>query len=251
MPLSIIYPAKGYGRGNFATNAQLGGTLDPKGIGPGPYFRAPASHQFKDMPGSIAVMALRKNIPCSINDYAVYMGVRAIQRVIGVEDDGVFGDDSDKAGREFQKKNKLTIDGVLGPTSCRLMFEPLVVSIVDRLKNSGVTLLMMSKGHMLVESNYDPASVGEYDPQDLGPGLNGTHNPEMSAEFRLTPEKAIPAMVKIVAGNLIMLKGDIDSAILAYNIGRSGARDWVEANRPSRFLGVDTFAYINKVKNSK
>ena len=40
--------------------------------------------------------------------------VRRLQNDLGVKVDGVFGDDTDKAVRAFQKKHELVVDGVVG-----------------------------------------------------------------------------------------------------------------------------------------
>lgn len=247
--MTLVYPPKGGGRGNFATNAQLGGTLNVRGDGPGPYYRAPVASGIP-MPGLIGALAVRRGTgSCNINDYAVYMAIRALQDKIGATVDGILGKNSDAAIRAYQKTKGLYVDGLIGPKTCKLMFEPLVIASVQALnRNFEGPMMMMSKGHMWVESGYDPGAVGEYDPQDLGPGLNGTHNPEMSADYRLTPATAIPAMVKIVDANIFALKFDFDAAILAYNIGRGGAASWVKNGRPAQFLGVFPYVYINKVK---
>lgn len=248
MTFSLTYPTKG--RGNFATNAQLGGTLNVKRDGPGPYYASPANPGVR-MPGLTGALAVRNGTSCDVNDYAVHMACKALQKEVGVKADGILGPNSNDAIRAYQTRNGLYIDGLIGPKTCRLMFEPLVIAAVAELNRTFEgPMMMMCKGHMWVESGYDPGAVGESTPKDLGPGLNGDANPEMSAEFRLTPATAIPAMVKIVDGNIFAARFDFDVAILAYNIGRGGASSWVKAGRPARFLGVDTYVYINKVKEA-
>lgn len=246
MVFSLTYPTTG--RGSFTTNAQLGGTLNVKGDGPGPYYRAPASPSVR-MPGLTGALALRNATACSINDYAVHMACKALQAKVGTDPDGILGPNSDKLIKAYQVGRSLVADGVIGPMTCKLMFDPLIEAAVLALdRHHGAAMMWMSKGHMWVESGYDPGAVGVTTPQDLGPGLNGEHNPDMSADFRLTPATAIPAMVKIVDGNIFALKFDFDAAVLAYNIGRGGATSWKRAGKPARFMGVDTYAYINKVK---
>lgn len=48
--------------------------------------------------------------------------VAEMQRVLGVDADGVFGPATDRALREWQRANNLTADGVAGPRTFRAMF---------------------------------------------------------------------------------------------------------------------------------
>jgi hypothetical protein len=47
--------------------------------------------------------------------------VAAAQRALHVADDGVWGHDSDRAVRLFQRRAGLRVDGVLGPRTCRAL----------------------------------------------------------------------------------------------------------------------------------
>lgn len=47
--------------------------------------------------------------------------VKTLQKDLGIEDDGIFGGDTEKKVKEFQKVNKLTIDGKVGVETLRKM----------------------------------------------------------------------------------------------------------------------------------
>lgn len=47
--------------------------------------------------------------------------VKSIQTALGIKADGIFGADTDKAVRNFQAKNKLTVDGIVGNKTATLM----------------------------------------------------------------------------------------------------------------------------------
>jgi len=47
--------------------------------------------------------------------------VKVIQKALGINTDGIFGGNTDKAVKEFQAKNKLTVDGIVGPTTAKLL----------------------------------------------------------------------------------------------------------------------------------
>lgn len=249
MTLTLNYPAAG--RGSFATNAHLGGTLNARGTGPGPYYRAPASLNAR-MPGLIGALAVRHGLACDINSYAVYKAVAALQSVFGANPDGILGKDSHAAICSWQKTRGLYVDGVIGPKSCRAIYMPLIVEAVMHADPFHFDVLRgIVVGTISVESAFDLGAVGVSTPKDLGIAqINGPAHPTMSADARLDPDIAITWMVGFVEGNLRALEFDVPAAILAYNLGRTGARYWVQAGRPQWFRGVDTSAYIRKIQEA-
>ena len=232
------------GRGAWTS---VGGLLSVDGRSRGPYYRAPSDGSFARMPGATTVMAIRNNVTVDVNTYAVYMGVRACQRQIGVVDDGVWGSNTDAAAKRWQAQMGYALvgvaDGVIGPRSTKGMFLP----DVNKACGSNNDLRYAVVGHMGHESGWDPAAVGMSTPDDLGLGqINGVYHPEMSPAARLTPEQAIPWMVSFVQGNLEAL-GNLDDGIAAYLLGIGGARSWVRAGRPQIFYKADIPAYIRSV----
>lgn len=56
------------------------------------------------------------------NPYMKGEDVKAIQKILGIIPDGVFGPKTDKAVRDFQKRKKLIIDGKVGPNTWNKLF---------------------------------------------------------------------------------------------------------------------------------
>ena len=49
------------------------------------------------------------------------LAVKKLQRKLKINDDGIFGKNTDKAVKDFQKKYKLVADGIVGPLSRRII----------------------------------------------------------------------------------------------------------------------------------
>ena len=62
--------------------------------------------------------------------------VRQIQIALHLYPDGVFGYLTDEAVREFQRKNNLTVDGIVGPATLAML-------IPSRLKKSNALMLTL------------------------------------------------------------------------------------------------------------
>lgn len=73
--------------------------------------------------------------------------VKKLQRILKLNDDGIFGPKTDKAVREFQKNNGLEVDGIVG----NLTWEKLNgISVSEPVKNSKLTEhvhILMNYGH--------------------------------------------------------------------------------------------------------
>lgn len=230
------------GRGAFPLSG-AGGTLDVSGKRLGPYYRAPAPGSPMRMPGLTGALAVRHETPCTINDYAVHMAVKALQPRFGAVVDGILGPNTNAAIRTYQQEHHLIVDGVVGPQTCRSLFEPLVVGPATD------AVLRAARGTITFESNWDPGAVGVNTPEDLGVGqISGPAHPNLSVNARLNPNVAIPWIVDFIADNFDAMHNDEDAAILAYNLGITGAHAWINAGRPATFYGTDTVAYLAKVK---
>lgn len=229
------------GRGAWSN---IGGTLNSAGTAPGPYYKAPASGAYKDMPGSKGADAVKNSGTVDMNYFAVYMGVRAIQRHLGTPDDGVWGPNTDSKCKDWQKAHSLTADGICGPNTTKAMFLPLL----NKSAGSDDQVYYCCRGHVGHESAWDPAAVGFQTPEDLGLcQINGPAHPDMSAQERLRPEDSLPWVARFVANNLAVMGNRVDG-IAAYLLGTGGAQQWVKADRPTMFYGVDIDAYVSSVR---
>lgn len=90
-----------YLRFNTATNnPKLPGTTTPKISTPAPVVAKPHTTISKGSTGSAVIL---------------------VQQKLGIVQDGVFGDATDAAVRNFQKQAKLTVDGVVGPNTWKAL----------------------------------------------------------------------------------------------------------------------------------
>jgi peptidoglycan hydrolase-like protein with peptidoglycan-binding domain len=244
---SLTYPTQG--RGSFATGTTIGGTLSVDGTAPGSYYRAPANTSVR-MPGLTGALALRNGTAVSINDYAVFRAVVAIQGFIHATPDGILGNDSARAIWSYQKIHGLTQDGIVGPATCRTLLEPLVASAATGLRSRHSEMVrQVTFGTITVESGWDIGAVGQADPQDLGIGqINGPAHPSLSVDSRFDPAKAIKYVVNLVDANLKALNYDEDAGIAAYNLGVGGAKAWLSAGSQEFFHGANVWAYIKNIK---
>lgn len=232
------------GRGAWPNNG-TGGTLSVKGDKPGGYYRAPAAG--RPMPGRLAFDAMRAGKAPTLNDYAVFMGVKAIQQRLGATDDGLFGPNTGKAVAAWQTSKGLVADGVFGPASGKAMFGPLATSAAVAV-STRAGFADVVRGHIGHESWWDPGAVGVSTPDDVGLGqINGPAHPTITLEQRFDAEFAIPWIAEFADGNITAMGGVRDDGVAAYNLGIGGARSWVKAGRPQMWGSTDVRKYIASV----
>lgn len=249
MTFLITYPL--HGRGAFATNTKVGGTLNAAGTGPGPFYRAPANASVR-MPGLTGALAVRNKTAVSINDYAVYKAVQQLQPYFGAAPDGILGPKTSQSIRNYQKAHGLLVDGVIGPVTSKSLFKPIIVAAAKSIDLSHALLIQRAViGHVVMESGFDPAAVGYMDPYDLGIGqINGPTHPSLSVDDRLNVKTAATWIAGFVDGNFKFFHYDEDPSIAAYNLGRGGASAWITAGRPQFFHGANVWQYIANVKRN-
>lgn len=249
-----IAPVK-IGRGAWPVSG-TGGTLDVTGMKLGSYYRAPAIGSSMRMPGLFAALAVRNNTACNVNDYAVYMAVKALQPYFGARPDGILGPNTELAIRVYQKRKGLWVDGVIGPKTSRSLFQPLIAPSVASFDTGIPQLALIVTGHIGFESFWDAGAVGVVSPDDVGLGqINGPSHPSFTLDDRLTPRVAIDWMVQFVSNNIRSMDGNIRDGIAAYNLGTGGARSWIKAGRPAvwtrQYNGTtyvtDVKSYIDRV----
>jgi peptidoglycan hydrolase-like protein with peptidoglycan-binding domain len=238
--VTLIYPI--HGRGAWSS---VGGTLRSDGLAPGSYYRAPAGTM--QMPGIVGYKAVQSSGTCDINSYAIYMGVKGIQRELAILDDGLFGPQTGAALKAWQAEHSLEPDGVYGPASAKVMFAPVARSVAAGV-NTNPIVAKLTVAHVGFESSWDPGAVGYVEPRDLGLGqINGPAHSDLTPQFRLTARYALSWVANFVYNNLEAMLWNERDAIAAYNLGVGGARSWVRAGRPDVWNNVKVKQYIDGV----
>jgi hypothetical protein len=228
------------GRGVWPATG-TGGTLTRRSDGtivPGRwYLAAPARPKGtpweEDQRISIKVWhQLRLGQAPAINDLAVFLGAKAIQKLLGFDDkgqDGIIGPNTDERIRDKQRELKVAPDGLVGPKTMRSILAP-IVEAAGRRHNVRWQVLC---GKLMWEGNWDPGAVGWSDPDDLGLSqINLRAHPRVSVEEAFDPEFAIDFGARFMAENLRAFDGDERTAVAAYNLGQGGARQWRSAGSP-------------------
>lgn len=244
MTLIVTYPD--HGRGAFPSSGG-GGTLNSSGSAPGPFYRAPAIGR-SNYPGLKGYLAYKNAAPVSINDLAVYMAVKFIQKEVGAVADGLFGRQTMSKVKDWQSRYKLVADGIYGPATAKRM----IFNVVEWMFWSSHLPFDASilRGTIKMESYFDAGAVGYVRSRDVGIAqINLDAHPGVTVEKALDPLFAIPWMAKFIESNMIALDWNIDAGIAAYNLGKGGARSWVRAGMPDVWNGTNVRAYINKIKS--
>lgn len=264
MTAEITYPADG--RRAWPSSGR-GGTLRTDGLVLGRYYRARAATASKDILaiGTAGFRADRDSAVCAIDEYAVWRAALAIQTELrdrsfaGADGkplslDGLWGPNVDFAVKSFQRQAGLYTDGVYGPSTSKAFWRPVaerVCTETDPGHNTDLARIMI--GTIQLESSWDPGAVGS-DPMDLGLGqINGPAHPTLSVNDRLNPKVALPWIARFIDGNLRTFDYDVDLAVAAYNLGRSGATRWRDVGMPDTWTvsGAerDIRGYIDKILN--
>lgn len=232
------------GRGAWPS-AGTGGTLSLTGARPGAFYRAPTGTS--KYPGSVGA---RGDASVDLNSYAVYMAVRDFQaRVKASVVDGVFGPQTAASVKVVQANLGLVADGIVGPATCRAIYTPLIVAAAKIVDYELTALPILVRGHIGIESGFDPGAVGVLTPTDVGIAqINGPAHPAMTLDMRLTPATAIMFATNLISANVhAMGVTHIDDGIAAYVLGVAGAKSWVAAGRPEMWGRTNVLGYIAKV----
>ena len=229
------------GRGAFPRTGR-GGTLSPDGTKPGRYYAAPAKGM--DMPGRAIQPGGKLATNGSIDDYAVFMGVLAIQVAVGCRaQDGLYGPATARDVTAFQSGAGEAADGVVGPATARALFRPLITKLT-----SNQTAVTICTGIVGWESGWDPGTVGQTTPMDLGIcQFNGPAWPQMNEAYRLTPTRVIPVMVNEITARLTTFHGSEVDTIASWNLGIGGATQWAAAGHPHQWKNRDPWLYVSNV----
>jgi hypothetical protein len=165
------------------------------------------------------------------------LGIIAIKRELSycacdsgmILSSSLFGAKSAASARWFQQTHPpLVADGEIGPRTALVLFRRRA-----RLSEEtfGIPDHWLTKVKTL-ESNNDPAAIGSTDPDDHG---------LMQYNLRYHPNLTLAA---VTSGTILRRAGqdlggfmsslnDWEAAVVAWNVGLSHARDWLEAGKPT------------------
>jgi hypothetical protein len=87
---------------------------------------------------------------------AVFLGVKAIQGLVGAEVDGWFGPLSAKSVTDAQKRVGIEADGIVGRATMRALLTPLV----EHTSATFAVPVFLLGGLLVIESSLDPGAVG-------------------------------------------------------------------------------------------
>jgi peptidoglycan hydrolase-like protein with peptidoglycan-binding domain len=224
---------------------------------PGPYYMANINDPY--MIGVKVHIALKNNQVVTINDYAVYLGVKAIQKrlntVLGTNlaVDGMLGPKTDAVIKQLQTKLGVLADGMIGPNTSSALFLDVVKA---EAKKYGVDWSIVA-GLIKQESQFDPGAVGYIDTHDMGLGqINLTSHPDVSVEQAFDTVFAVDYMADRFRAALLYFNGNVRDAVASYNLGYGGTKEWIRKGRPDIWtpswdsVPRNTKQYIDNILNA-
>lgn len=138
------------------------------------------------MVGSLAI----NEDPEIISFAAVHYGVMAIQTLLNINVDGVYGASTKKSVRAWQKTNMPvgSNDGVFGPQTAKALIGGYIAKLEATNKIPGHYLF----GIAVQESELDPGAVGYYTPDDKGIFQFNLPSQNLTAAEAFDPTLACP-----------------------------------------------------------
>jgi hypothetical protein len=230
----------------------VGGTLEWDGKSPGRYYCLAAPNV--PLVGSGGWSAE------SVDERAVHGAVVAIQRALrqqvttqlGVT--GVFDRPTADAALRFRRTLGLDTWGGIGPATARALFMHELQRVCAKRGVSDQWEVVC--GIVQNESGWDPGAVGYIKPVDIGLAqINGDSHPDMSEKERLRPPFAFNFIIDYLTNAMKALDGNVDHAIISYNLGITGTRRWIAAGSPEIWTpeGSTTrnvHAYVERIKTA-
>lgn len=220
------------GRGAWPQDG-WGGTLNAAGTKPGRYYSL-AADPLKQV-GLSKVCKEIQNRLYSINESATFHGVLAIQ-VLLIEDfdaalkgDGVYGPSTAESIRDAQIFFGISADGVVGKETMRWLLWPHIHKVAQHYNVPWEAVY----GLLEFEGNWDPGAVGWLDANDLGLAqINLPSHPDVTQSEAFCPSYAMNFLASYIANGLEAFDGNIIDAIISYNLGIGGTRQWISDGRP-------------------
>lgn len=202
-----------------------------------------------------------------INEYAVWRGAVEIQKELNrtganLVVDGQWGAATDAAVKTWQSNvkvdyngNPMKIDGIYGQQTARTMWQPRLLQAFKNKANqfafmpsdSNVELLSdYAKATIMLESGWDIAAVGYSTPLDNGLCQINTKAHEITSDQAFDPLFAFNFKANFVLDNFNYSLGDLQIAMVSYNVGQGGAWEWHKAGRPSTWAAAN---YLRALRN--
>jgi soluble lytic murein transglycosylase-like protein len=233
--VKVTYETNGRGAWTKAGGLlQLDRKAEPDKTVPGPYYMANVNDPY--MIGVSTFRKLQANQPVTINEYAVFLAVKEIQKRLNA----ILG-------------ANLAVDGMLGPKTAAALFMDIVKKEAG---NAGVDWSVVA-GLIKQESQFDPGAVGFIDTHDFGLGqINHTSHPELTIEQCFDHVFAIDYMVDRFKSALVYFSGNLRDAVASYNLGYGGTKEWIRNGRPDVWtpswdtIPRDTKTYIDNILNA-
>lgn len=158
----------------------------------------------------------------------------------------VIGLQADEAIRDFQRDNKLEVDGVVGPNTARVLYRKRALE-VEKKYNIPDNLVCKQK---TLESSNDPAAIG-MSGADIGlMQINVIYHPGVSVAQAIDGAFALDFGASYLRSQYDNIR-DWDGALAAYNQGAFYATQWVKAGKPASgghitASGTDLYAVATK-----
>lgn len=170
-------------------------------------------------------------------------GVRAMKAELawlgyagGIKVDVPFwGDAVTQRTKDFQKDEGLTVDGVIGRVTARHLFRRRAALMQERYGIPDELVCHLRSW----ESQSDPVAQGPTGDEGHGQIVLNLH-PDVSIAQAWDPAFVHDFIGRQLKGAHLFTQ-DWDGAVAAYNVGWSGAREWVRAGKPTeggRQIGV-------------
>lgn len=221
------------GRGAWPASGR-GGTLRTDGRTPGPYYLL--ADNDSDQIGLETWCRRTRGLPVQQDDLAVFHGVVAIQLLVSsfapggmLKGDGIFGPGTAIAVRTAQSHFGLIADGVVGRKTMPRLLRSAVVQTarVNSVPPEPVYGILANEGA------WDPAAVGTLDANDLGLAqINTVAHPTTTFAEAFCPSYAIRFVATYLAAAMTLVDGNLRDAVVSYNLGYGGTRQWIRAGRP-------------------
>lgn len=130
--------------------------------------------------------------------------------------------------REFQAKEGLQADGIVGRVTARHLFR--IYDAATEAKYGIPDHLVGRQSHR--ESDNDPVAHSATGDEGRGQ-VNPPSHPQITLAQMWSPPFASNFTGSYFRGSYIYVGGDVDGALVAYNVGGSLAKQWVAAGKPS------------------